>query len=68
MLGGSCGRMGQWEIGKHSRDIARVGVHRRREAPLSVLPDISPARGEIGSSGAGFSLTTLEIGESLRDI
>jgi hypothetical protein len=29
----------------------------RREAPLSGLPAISPARGEIGSSGAGASTT-----------
>ncbi|TPN45582.1 cobaltochelatase subunit CobN [Mesorhizobium sp. B1-1-9] len=34
-----------------------------REAPPSVLPDISPARGEIGSFNAGATLATLEIGE-----
>ncbi|TJV38108.1 MAG: precorrin-3B synthase [Mesorhizobium sp.] len=38
-----------------------------REAPPSVLPDISPSRGEIGSSGAGFSLTRPEIGETIGD-
>ncbi|UCI09999.1 cobaltochelatase subunit CobN [Mesorhizobium sp. B1-1-8] len=35
-----------------------------REAPLSVLPDISPSGGEIGSSAAGSSRKTLKIGES----
>ncbi|CCV14602.1 cobaltochelatase subunit CobN [Mesorhizobium sp. STM 4661] len=35
-----------------------------REAPPSVLPDISPARGEIGSSIAGSLPAALEIGES----
>jgi cobaltochelatase CobN len=38
-----------------------------REAPPSVLPDISPSRGEIGSLNAGAPLTTLEIGESLDE-
>ncbi|BAV46069.1 precorrin-3B synthase [Mesorhizobium sp. 113-1-2] len=38
-----------------------------REAPLSVLPDISPSRGEIGSPAASSLLTTLEIGESRED-
>jgi precorrin-3B synthase len=33
-------------------------------APPSVLPDISPARGEIGSFGAGSPSAALEIGES----
>jgi hypothetical protein len=37
-------------------------------APLSVLPDISPSRGEIGSFDAGAFSATLAIGESLRDI
>jgi len=41
---------------------------RWREAPLSVLPDISPSRGEIGSFAAGVPLTALEIGEIRRDI
>ncbi|MDX8454020.1 cobaltochelatase subunit CobN [Mesorhizobium sp. VK9D] len=36
---------------------------RLREAPPSVLPDISPAEGEIGSFADGASLATLEIGE-----
>jgi precorrin-3B synthase len=35
--------------------------------PLSVLPDISPSRGEIGSSRAGSSPSALEIGESRGD-
>ncbi|WP_217569211.1 cobaltochelatase subunit CobN [Mesorhizobium sp. GbtcB19] len=39
----------------------RIGL---REAPLSVLPDISPSRGEIGSSGDGATLARPEIGES----
>ncbi|MBZ9773346.1 cobaltochelatase subunit CobN [Mesorhizobium sp. CO1-1-8] len=34
------------------------------EAPPSVLPDISPARGEISSFRAGATLATLEIGEA----
>ncbi|MBZ9743324.1 MULTISPECIES: precorrin-3B synthase [unclassified Mesorhizobium] len=38
-----------------------------REAPPSVLPDISPSRGEIGSFDAGFSLATPEIGETVGD-
>ncbi|SDL30197.1 precorrin-3B synthase/cobaltochelatase CobN [Mesorhizobium muleiense] len=32
-------------------------------APPSVLPDISPTRGEIGSSGDGTLLATFVIGE-----
>ncbi|MCA0016306.1 precorrin-3B synthase, partial [Mesorhizobium sp. B294B1A1] len=36
-------------------------------APPSVLPDISPSRGEIGSFDAVSSLTTLEIGETIGD-
>ena len=35
-----------------------------REAPPSVLPDISPSGGEIGSSAAGSPLARPEIGES----
>ncbi|RUW30557.1 cobaltochelatase subunit CobN, partial [Mesorhizobium sp. M2A.F.Ca.ET.015.02.1.1] len=35
-----------------------------REAPLSVLPDISPSGGEIGSSAAGSPLARPKIGES----
>ncbi|UVK52219.1 cobaltochelatase subunit CobN [Mesorhizobium sp. AR02] len=38
-----------------------------RQAPPSVLPDISPARGEIGSFGARGILATLEIGEGRDD-
>ncbi|RVC22248.1 precorrin-3B synthase, partial [Mesorhizobium sp. M7A.F.Ca.AU.002.02.1.1] len=38
-----------------------------REAPPSVLPDISPSGGEIGSFDAGFSLTAPEIGETIGD-
>ncbi|BCG93909.1 cobaltochelatase subunit CobN [Mesorhizobium sp. 131-2-1] len=37
------------------------------EAPPSVLPDISPTWGEIGSSGAGSPLETAVIGESGDD-
>ncbi|MBZ9817409.1 ABC transporter ATP-binding protein [Mesorhizobium sp. CA7] len=33
------------------------------KAPLSVLPDISPSRGEMGSSVAGSPLATSKIGE-----
>ncbi len=33
----------------------------------SVLPDISPTWGEIGSFGAPLNSTTYEIGESRRD-
>jgi precorrin-3B synthase len=36
-------------------------------APLSVLPDISPSRGEIGSSDRGIFLAKSVIGESRRD-
>ncbi|WP_287260420.1 ABC transporter ATP-binding protein [Mesorhizobium sp.] len=36
-------------------------------APPSVLPDISPTRGEIGSSVAGTPPAALEIGESGND-
>ncbi|MBZ9675973.1 cobaltochelatase subunit CobN [Mesorhizobium sp. ES1-1] len=36
---------------------------RLREAPPSVLPDISPSRGEIGSCLADTSPATVEIGE-----
>ncbi|ESW84458.1 hypothetical protein X770_24275 [Mesorhizobium sp. LSJC269B00] len=35
----------------------------RSFAPPSVLPDISPTWGEIGSVMAGSSLATLEFGE-----
>jgi precorrin-3B synthase len=35
--------------------------------PLSVLPDISPARGEISSGDAGSFFTTTEIGEGHND-
>ncbi|TPI64699.1 cobaltochelatase subunit CobN [Mesorhizobium sp. B3-1-3] len=38
-----------------------------REAPPSVLPDISPARGEIGSSAEGAIPATPTIGESGGD-
>ncbi|MBZ9965394.1 precorrin-3B synthase [Mesorhizobium sp. BR1-1-2] len=36
-------------------------------APPSVLPDIFPSRGEIGSFDAVSSLITLEIGETIGD-
>ncbi|MER8587840.1 cobaltochelatase subunit CobN [Mesorhizobium sp. M1338] len=38
-----------------------------REAPPSVLPDISPARGEIGSSAAVAHSATFVVGESSSD-
>ncbi|WP_246673235.1 MULTISPECIES: hypothetical protein [unclassified Mesorhizobium] len=39
----------------------------RSVAPPSVLPDISPTSGEIGSFGALLNPATLEIGESRRE-
>jgi hypothetical protein len=36
-------------------------------APPSVLPDISPTRGEISSLDLTAFLATLEIGENPRD-
>ncbi|BCG79852.1 cobaltochelatase subunit CobN [Mesorhizobium sp. 113-3-3] len=36
-------------------------------APPSVLPDISPTRGEIGSSSGGLPSSPVEIGESGRE-
>ncbi|RWX63406.1 precorrin-3B synthase [Mesorhizobium sp. M4B.F.Ca.ET.089.01.1.1] len=36
-------------------------------APLSVLPDISPSRGEIGSVDAGSPFPTLQISETIGD-
>ncbi|ESX22225.1 hypothetical protein X765_11015 [Mesorhizobium sp. LSHC440B00] len=38
------------------------------KAPPSVLPDISPSRGEIGSVDLAVHLATLVIGESDDDI
>ncbi|CDX12911.1 Precorrin-3B synthase [Mesorhizobium sp. ORS 3324] len=52
----------------HTRDLTErqlaslAGWH--SFAPPSVLRDISPSRGEIGSFGAGSSLSALEIGET----
>ncbi|CCV04605.1 hypothetical protein MESS2_1340008 [Mesorhizobium metallidurans STM 2683] len=40
-----------------------VGWRWRSTAPPSVLPDISPSRGEIGGFGAGVLPATLESGE-----
>src|SRR4051794_34448841 len=37
----------------------------RREAPPSVLPDISPTRGEIGSPAEGAALATAEACSAL---
>ncbi|KAA3449117.1 precorrin-3B synthase [Mesorhizobium sp. SARCC-RB16n] len=51
----------------HSRDLSErqlnslAGWH--SVAPPSVLPDISPTRGEIGSFAASTSLSTSKIGE-----
>src|SRR5699024_9800719 len=39
----------------------------RARAPPSVLPDISPARGEIGSFAEGAFLARSAIGESRND-
>ncbi|RVD58058.1 hypothetical protein EN828_13880 [Mesorhizobium sp. M2D.F.Ca.ET.185.01.1.1] len=39
----------------------------RSTAPPSVLPDISPTRGEIGGSGAGSPLSALKVGETGGD-
>ncbi|TPI10099.1 precorrin-3B synthase [Mesorhizobium sp. B4-1-3] len=55
----------------HTRDLSErqlaslAGWH--SFAPLSVLPDISPSRGEIGSSGVGSPPLALDIGESRHD-
>ncbi|MEZ2330552.1 precorrin-3B synthase [Mesorhizobium sp. RCC_202] len=55
----------------HTRDLSErqlaslAGWH--SVAPLSVLPDISPSRGEIGSFDAGSPASALEIGESRGD-
>ncbi|TGP25060.1 hypothetical protein EN827_08070 [Mesorhizobium sp. M1D.F.Ca.ET.184.01.1.1] len=43
-------------------------VRQRSFAPPSVLPDISPTRGEIGCSSAPPYPATLEICESRRDV
>ncbi|PBB14897.1 hypothetical protein CK231_04305 [Mesorhizobium loti] len=40
---------------------------RHSTAPPSVLPDISPTRGEIGSFSGGASLAASEIGEGEDD-
>ncbi|CCV13194.1 hypothetical protein MESS4_520106 [Mesorhizobium sp. STM 4661] len=54
------------------RNIDRLGLlksaGRHSFAPPSVLPDISPTRGEIGSVADRAILATLMIGESRRDI
>ncbi|MDX8459620.1 precorrin-3B synthase [Mesorhizobium humile] len=55
----------------HTRDLSErqlnslAGWH--SVAPLSVLPDISPARGEIGSVDAGSPFSTLQIGETIGE-
>jgi len=55
----------------HTRDLSArqlaslAGWH--SFAPPSVLPDISPTRGEIGGSRAGPSPATLKIGEAAGD-
>ncbi|MCF6116419.1 precorrin-3B synthase [Mesorhizobium muleiense] len=52
----------------HARDLTarqlRSLVSWHSFAPPSVLPDISPTRGEIGSFAAGSLCTTLDIGET----
>ncbi|WP_181178646.1 hypothetical protein [Mesorhizobium sp. B4-1-3] len=40
----------------------------RRDSTPSVLPDISPATGEVGGFVVGASPAAPAIGESLRDI
>ncbi|MER9663777.1 precorrin-3B synthase, partial [Mesorhizobium sp. M0159] len=55
----------------HARDLTarqlRSLASWRSVAPPSVLPDISPTRGEIGSFGLTAHPATLEIGENSRD-
>jgi hypothetical protein len=41
---------------------------RRSTAPPSVLPDISPTRGEIGSFGLGTFLATSAIDETSAEV
>ncbi|WP_192245429.1 precorrin-3B synthase [Mesorhizobium silamurunense] len=52
----------------HTRDLSERQLASlagwRSFAPPSVLPDISPTRGEISSFVAGSSLSALEIGET----
>ncbi|TIV12897.1 MAG: hypothetical protein E5V95_35335 [Mesorhizobium sp.] len=60
-----------FEVGGHGSGAEeRNGIRRTPSsfAPLSVLPDISPSRGEIGSLSAGTSLATVAIGETGGDI
>jgi len=55
----------------HTRDLSArqlaslAGWH--SVAPLSVLPDISPSRGEIGSVDAGSPFSTLQISETIGE-
>ncbi|MBZ9846620.1 precorrin-3B synthase [Mesorhizobium sp. CA14] len=55
----------------HTRDLSErqlaslAGWH--SVAPLSVLPDISPSRGEIGSFDAGSPFSTLQISETIGE-
>ncbi|CDX19059.1 hypothetical protein MPLB_1740072 [Mesorhizobium sp. ORS 3324] len=65
----------QFGIGQGFAHLARVaaidGRYRmmsHREAPPSVLPDISPSRGEIGSFGDGACPSISAIGESRGDV
>ncbi|RWH76509.1 MAG: hypothetical protein EOQ86_20795 [Mesorhizobium sp.] len=49
--------------------VCRIGHDKwGAKAPPSVLPDISPSRGEIGSFAAVPNSLTLVIGETIRDI
>ena len=59
------------KIAERGRDMRAKGVapdlaldHPRPFAPPSVLPDISPARGEIGSVGDAASPAPSEVGQS----
>ncbi|TGR10459.1 precorrin-3B synthase [Mesorhizobium sp. M4B.F.Ca.ET.190.01.1.1] len=55
----------------HTRDLSERQLNSLASwhsvAPLSVLPDISPSRGEIGSVDAGSPFSTLQIGETIGE-
>ncbi|MET3523436.1 precorrin-3B synthase [Mesorhizobium abyssinicae] len=55
----------------HTRDLSERQLNSLASwhsvAPLSVLPDISPSRGEIGSVDAGSPFPTLQISEPIGD-
>ncbi|RWF30116.1 MAG: precorrin-3B synthase, partial [Mesorhizobium sp.] len=55
----------------HTRDLSERQLNSLASwhsvAPLSVLPDISPSRGEIGSVDAGSPFPTLQISETIGE-